>query len=128
LPRRSRAPTSRIRRLRPDAIYFGGTRQPSGGRIARDGLTAAGPQGRLLAPNGCFQTTFIKAAGAGVLNERVFVTFGGLPPDHLIGKGAAFLAPIAANGDASLATISVSTVKDGRFQFVTAVNQDAAAN
>ncbi|MEA2697361.1 MAG: branched-chain amino acid transport system substrate-binding protein, partial [Myxococcales bacterium] len=172
----------RIRRLRPDAIYFGGTTQPSGGRIARDVLTAAGPQGRLLAPNGCFQTTFIKAAGADVLNERAFVTFGGLPPDQLTGGGAAFVAAYRqrfkiepegysvngyvvaqvalkalakagrknreavrqamvgsgqvdgalgtwqfdANGDTSLATISVSTVKDGRFQFVTAVNQDAA--
>jgi len=81
----------RVRRLRPDAIYFGGTTQPNGGRMARDLLAAAGPRAALVAPDGCFQTAFIEAAGAAVLNGRTFVTFGGLPPAKLTGAGAAFV-------------------------------------
>ncbi len=44
-----------------------------------------------MVPDGCFENAFIDAAGADNLNGRAYVTFGGLPPAMLTGKGAEFV-------------------------------------
>jgi branched-chain amino acid transport system substrate-binding protein len=44
-----------------------------------------------MVPDGCMEEAFINAAGADVLNDRCYVTFGGLPPDQLKGKGKEFI-------------------------------------
>jgi branched-chain amino acid transport system substrate-binding protein len=79
-----------IKGLNPDLIYFGGTTQSKGGQIAKD-LVAAGLDCKLMVPDACFEQAFIESAGEENVNGRVFVTFGGLPPEELAGPGKAFV-------------------------------------
>jgi branched-chain amino acid transport system substrate-binding protein len=81
---------TKIKALNPDFIYFGGTTQTNAGQLAKD-LVGAGLNARFMVPDGCFEEAFITAAGAENLNDRVFITFGGLPPAKLTGKGAEFV-------------------------------------
>jgi branched-chain amino acid transport system substrate-binding protein len=79
-----------IKALNPDLIYFGGTTQSKGGQIAKD-LVASGLDAKLMVPDGCMEEAFIESAGAQNLEERCFVTFGGLPPEELEGEGKEFV-------------------------------------
>lgn len=79
-----------IKGLDPDLVYFGGTTQTKGGQIAKD-MVAAGLTCKLMVPDGCYEKAFIESAGAENLNDRCFVTFGGLPPDQLTGAGKEFV-------------------------------------
>ena len=79
-----------IKAKNPDLIYFGGTTQSKGGQIAKD-MVAAGLTAKLMVPDGCMEEAFITSAGAENLNERCFVTFGGLPPEKLTGAGQVFV-------------------------------------
>jgi branched-chain amino acid transport system substrate-binding protein len=81
---------TKIKALNPDYVYFGGTTQNNAGQIAKD-MLAVGLTAKLMAPDGCFDSAFIQAAGAENLNERAFITFGGVPPDKLTGLGATFV-------------------------------------
>ena len=45
-----------------------------------------------MVPDGCFENAFIDGAGASNLNGRAYITFGGVPPTMLKGKGAEFYA------------------------------------
>jgi len=45
--------------------------------VAKD--MCGGPEGQIDVPDGCFEKAFIEAAGRNV-NDRTFITFGGLPP------------------------------------------------
>jgi len=74
----------------PDLVYFGGTTQSKGGQLAKD-MASAGIQAMFMVPDGCREQVFIDSAGAGNLEGRCFVTFGGLPPEKLTGKGAEFV-------------------------------------
>lgn len=91
---------TRISALNPDLVYFGGTTQSKGGQLAKD-LVAAGMDAKFMVPDGCFEDAFIESAGADNLNERCYVTFGGLPPDKLEGAGAEFVEKYRAkfNGE-----------------------------
>jgi branched-chain amino acid transport system substrate-binding protein len=75
----------------PDLVYFGGTTQSKGGQLAKD-MASAGITALLMVPDGCREQVFIDSAGAANLEGRCFVTFGGLPPDKLTGKGGEFVA------------------------------------
>jgi branched-chain amino acid transport system substrate-binding protein len=44
-----------------------------------------------MVPDGCREQVFIDSAGAANLEGRCFVTFGGLPPEKLEGKGREFV-------------------------------------
>jgi branched-chain amino acid transport system substrate-binding protein len=140
-----------------------------------------------MVPDGCREQVFIDSAGAANLEGRCFVTFGGLPPEKLTGKGGEFVeryrqkfgenpeayavygyeaACVAlraisdagtknrrqitdaalqirdfdgalghwgfdANGDTTMRTLTVSVVKNGKFEFeevleAPAVGDDAA--
>ncbi len=79
-----------IKGLDPDLIYFGGTTQSKGGQIAKD-MVAAGLDCKLMVPDACYEEAFIESAGAENVNDRVFVTFGGLPPEELTGQGKVFV-------------------------------------
>jgi branched-chain amino acid transport system substrate-binding protein len=81
---------AKIKQLGPDFVYFGGATQTNAGQIAKD-LVASGQRAKLMVPDACFEEAFIKAAGADNVNERVHVTFGGLPPAKLTGRGAEFV-------------------------------------
>ena len=80
-----------IKAARPDLVYFGGTTQSKGGQLAKD-MASAGIDAIFMAPDGCREQVFIDAAGPANLEGRCFVTFGGLPPDKLTGKGSEFVA------------------------------------
>ena len=81
---------TKIRALSPDLVYFGGTTQTNASQIAKD-MMAGGLKAKFMVPDGCREDAFIEAAGPGVLEGRTFVTFGGVPPEQLSGKGATFL-------------------------------------
>jgi branched-chain amino acid transport system substrate-binding protein len=81
---------TKIKAENPDLIYFGGTTQSKAGQIAKD-MVAVGLDAKLMVPDGCFEDAFIKSAGAENLNDRVFITFGGLPPEELTGSGKEFV-------------------------------------
>ena len=79
-----------VKAARPDLVYFGGTTQSKGGQLAKD-MASAGIHAMLMVPDGCREQVFIDSAGAANLEGRCFVTFGGLPPEKLTGKGAEFV-------------------------------------
>ena len=79
-----------IKSTKPDLVYFGGTTQSKGGQLAKD-MAAAGVGADLMVPDGCMEQVFIDSAGAANLEGRCFVTFGGLPPEKLTGKGGEFV-------------------------------------
>ncbi|HXI55181.1 MAG TPA: branched-chain amino acid ABC transporter substrate-binding protein [Polyangia bacterium] len=81
---------TKIKALKPDLVYFGGTTQANAGQVAKD-MVAVGLTAKLMVPDGCFENAFIEAAGAQNVNGRAFITFGGLPPEELKGKGAEFV-------------------------------------
>lgn len=70
-----------IKAKNPDLVYFGGTTQSKGGQIARD-LAGSGLKAKLMVPDGCYEFAFIEAAGAANVNDRCYVTFGGMPVDE----------------------------------------------
>jgi branched-chain amino acid transport system substrate-binding protein len=86
---------TKIKAANPDFIYFGGTTQSNAGQIAKD-LVAVGLKAKLMVPDGCFENAFITAAGANNVNDRVFITFGGLPAKELKGTGAEFVKKYVA--------------------------------
>jgi branched-chain amino acid transport system substrate-binding protein len=77
---------------KPDLIYYGGTSQTGAGQVAKD-MVASGLGGcKLMVPDGCFEIAFIQAAGAETFKTlEAFVTFGGVPPEQLTGKGKEFV-------------------------------------
>ena len=79
-----------IKAAKPDLVYFGGTTQSKGGQLAKD-MASAGITAILMVPDGCREQVFIDSAGAANLEGRCFVTFGGMPPEKLTGKGHAFV-------------------------------------
>lgn len=79
-----------IKALRPDLVYFGGTTQTKGGQLAKD-MIAVGLTCKLMVPDACMEEAFIQSAGAENLNDRCYITFGGLPPQHLTGAGRRFV-------------------------------------
>jgi branched-chain amino acid transport system substrate-binding protein len=81
---------TKVKAAEPDLVYFGGTTQTKAGQIAKD-MIAVGLKCKLMVPDGCFEDAFIESAGADNLNDRTFVTFGGLPPEKLTGKGKEFV-------------------------------------
>jgi branched-chain amino acid transport system substrate-binding protein len=81
---------AKIKDLDPDWVYFGGTTQSNAGQVAKD-MVAVGMRAKIMVPDGCFEQAFITAAGADNLNERAYITFGGVPPEKLTGKGAEFV-------------------------------------
>ena len=85
-----KALVTKMRALGPELVYFGGTTQTNAGQIAKD-IVAGGLKVKLLVPDGCREDAFIEAAGAGALEGRAFITFGGVPPEQLSGKGLEFL-------------------------------------
>jgi branched-chain amino acid transport system substrate-binding protein len=74
---------SKIKRLNPNLIYFGGTTQTKGGQIAKDMVTAGMADVKMMGPDGCYEGAMIESAGAATLENRFYATFCGLSPDKL---------------------------------------------
>ena len=86
---------TKIKDLNPDFIYYGGTTQTNAAQLVKD-MVAVGLSAKFMVPDGCFEEAFISAAGAENANDRVFVTFGGVPPENLTGKGKDFVTAYQA--------------------------------
>ena len=84
-----RSLVTKIRSSGADLVYFGGTTQTNAGQLAKD-LVASGAKVKLMMPDGCRETALIESAGKENLDGRAYVTFGGLPPSELKGKGREF--------------------------------------
>jgi branched-chain amino acid transport system substrate-binding protein len=84
-----RSLVTKIKSARADMVYFGGTTQTNAGQIAKD-LVAGGAKVKLMVPDGCREQALIESAGKDNLNDRAYVTFGGLPPSQLQGRGKEF--------------------------------------
>jgi branched-chain amino acid transport system substrate-binding protein len=84
-----RSLVTKIKEQNPQLVYFGGTTQSNGGQLAKD-LVAGGADVKFMVPDGCFENAFIDGAGAANLNGRAYITFGGVPPKMLTGRGAEF--------------------------------------
>ena len=82
---------TKIKAAGPQLIYFGGTTQTKAGQLVKD-MLAVGLDAKFMCTDGCYEDAFIDSAGADNLQDRALVTFGGLPPEKLTGKGAAFVA------------------------------------
>jgi branched-chain amino acid transport system substrate-binding protein len=84
-----RSLVTKIKSTGAELVYFGGTTQTSAGQIAKD-LVAGGAKVKFMSPDGTREQAFIEAAGKDALEGRAYVTFGGLPPSELKGKGKEF--------------------------------------
>ncbi len=88
-----KALAEKIKATNPDLVYFGGITQNNAGQLWRD-LRDAMPDVKLMGPDGIFEGEFLQAAGEAA--EGSYITFGGIPPDKLTGKGAEWLAAYKA--------------------------------
>ena len=84
-----KALAEKIKATNPQLVYYGGITQNNAGQLWRD-LRDAMPDVKLMGPDGIFEGEFLQAAGEAA--EGTYITFGGIPPDKLTGKGAAFFA------------------------------------
>lgn len=85
-----KALVTKIRAANVDVVYFGGTTETGAGQLAKD-LAAAGVKAKLMGPDAFFNRALMSAAGDAALEDRVFITFGGVPPEQQTGKGKAFV-------------------------------------
>jgi len=81
---------TKIRQTASDLVFFGGTTQTNGGQIAKDLRSGGLKNIKFMVPDACYERAFIDGAGADNLNGNTYVTFGGVPPDKLEGKGRVF--------------------------------------
>jgi branched-chain amino acid transport system substrate-binding protein len=84
-----RSLATKIRSTDADLVYFGGTTQSGAGQLAKD-LVSGGVRAKLMLPDGCREQALIESAGKDNLDDRTYVTFGGLPPSQLKGRGKEF--------------------------------------
>jgi branched-chain amino acid transport system substrate-binding protein len=80
---------TKMKQAGADVVYFGGTTQTNAGQLAKD-IVAGGLRATLIVPDGCYEKAFIEAAGNRALEGRVYITFGGVDPEKLEGKGKEF--------------------------------------
>lgn len=90
-----RSLVTKMRQRAPELVFFGGLTQSNAGQLAKD-IRAGGLKTRLMVPDGCFERAFIEAAGRENLEGSTFITFGGVPPDQLQGKGRDFVTTYRA--------------------------------
>ena len=84
-----RSLVTRIKSSGAELVYFGGTTQSNAGQLLKD-LVASGSKAKFMSPDGTREMAFIESAGKDALEGRAYVTFGGLPPSELKGKGKEF--------------------------------------
>jgi branched-chain amino acid transport system substrate-binding protein len=84
-----RSLATKIKSTGADMVYFGGTTQSGAGQLAKD-LISGGVHAKLMLPDGCREQALIESAGKDNLDDRTYVTFGGLPPSQLKGRGKDF--------------------------------------
>jgi len=80
-----RALADTIQQQHPDLVYYAGVPQDQAGKLWQ-ALRAAMPRVMLQGPDGLFDPAFLKDAGDAA--EGTYLTFSGVPPSRLSGKGA----------------------------------------
>ncbi len=73
---------TKVKSTDADLVYFGGTTQTNAGQFAKDSV-AVGAKVKFMVPDGCREQALIDSAGNDNLDDRTYVTFGGLPPNEL---------------------------------------------
>jgi branched-chain amino acid transport system substrate-binding protein len=81
---------NKIRQQKPDLVYFGGTTETGAGQLAKD-MLAGGLTAKLMGPDAFYNSSLMTSASNAVLENRVLITFGGLPADQQTGKGKSFV-------------------------------------
>jgi branched-chain amino acid transport system substrate-binding protein len=76
---------AKVKSANPDLVYYGGLTESSAGRVFKELRASLGPNVKLMGPDGLYQQTFIDATGDAA--EGVLVTFGGVAPSKLTGRG-----------------------------------------
>jgi len=77
---------AKVRDARPDLVYFAGLTDNNAGALFHELRRVAGPDVKLMGPDGLYQQGFIDEAGDGAAGA--LITFGALAPSKLTGKGA----------------------------------------
>lgn len=85
-----RAVVTKIRQTGADLVFYGGTVQSNAGQLVKDLRTGGLKTCKFMVPDACFERSFIEAAGPQNVNNDTYVTFGGVPPAQLTGKGKDF--------------------------------------
>jgi branched-chain amino acid transport system substrate-binding protein len=75
----------KVKSANPDLVYYGGLTENSASRVFKELRASLGPNVKLMGPDGLYQQTFLDAAGSAA--EGVLVTFVGVAPSKLIGRG-----------------------------------------
>jgi branched-chain amino acid transport system substrate-binding protein len=83
-----RALATKIRGTGADLVYYGGITQNNAGKLFKDLRSVLGNNLKIMGPDGIYEQAFIDDAGDAA--EGVYITFGGVPPTKLTGKGAAW--------------------------------------
>jgi len=81
-----RALATKVRGTGADMVYYGGITQNNAGKLFKDLRSVLGNDVKLMGPDGIYEQAFIDDAGDA--GEGVYITFGGVPPSKLTGKGA----------------------------------------
>jgi branched-chain amino acid transport system substrate-binding protein len=81
-----RALAQKIRQSGADIVFTGIITSNNAGKLWQDLRGTLGPNVRLMGPDGIYEQAFIDAAGPAA--EGTYITFGGVPPSKLTGKGA----------------------------------------
>ena len=81
-----RALATKIRGANPDLVYFGGITQNNAGKLLKDLRAVVGANVKFMGPDGIYEQAFLDDAGDAA--EGALITFGGVPPSKLTGKGA----------------------------------------
>jgi branched-chain amino acid transport system substrate-binding protein len=81
-----RSLATKIRSAGADMVYFGGITGNNAGKLWKDLRSVLGNDFKMMGPDGIFDSDFLTAAAEAA--EGTYISFGGLPPDKLTGKGA----------------------------------------
>jgi branched-chain amino acid transport system substrate-binding protein len=81
-----RSLAQKIRSAGADVVFAGIITPNNAGKLWQDLRDTLGPNVRLMGPDGIYEQAFIDAAGPAA--ESSYITFGGVPPSKLTGKGA----------------------------------------
>jgi branched-chain amino acid transport system substrate-binding protein len=84
-----RALATKVRNSGAEMVYYGGITQNNAGKLWKD-IKSVSPDMKMMGPDGIFEQAFI--ADAAEAAEGTYITFGGVPPKELKGKGAEWYA------------------------------------
>ena len=84
-----RSLAQKIKTSGADFVYYGGITDNNPGKIWKDLRAVLGADFKMMGPDGIFEPGWLDQAGDAA--EGSYLTFGGLPPEQLKGKGADFV-------------------------------------